>query len=120
MAEAARKIRYRSYGNVAFDPAFEGNVVHTPSEEPLYQPHVLPRERTLTRPKVQVRPAGQVSVFAVAGFLAGAIVAVMVLMSYVRLTALSDEDLAARIAELRRAQTEKVLQKDKEIEAMFA
>jgi len=37
-----------------------------------------------------------------------------------QMIALSDEGLAARIAELRRAQTEKVLQKDAEIEAMFA
>ena len=37
-----------------------------------------------------------------------------------QMIALSDEDLSARIAELRRDQTEKVLQKDKEIEAMFA
>ena len=37
-----------------------------------------------------------------------------------QMIALGDETLAARIAELRRAQTEKVLQKDKEIEAMFA
>ena len=37
-----------------------------------------------------------------------------------QMIALSDDALADRIAELRRAQTEKVLQKDKEIEAMFA
>ena len=37
-----------------------------------------------------------------------------------QMIALSDEALAGRIAELRRAQTEKVLQKDAEIEAMFA
>lgn len=96
MAEAARKIRYSSYGNVAYDPAFEGNVIHAPSEEPLFRPHVLPRERTLTRPKVQVRPAGQVSLFAVAGFLAVAMVAVLVLLSYVRLTVLSDEVVSLR------------------------
>lgn len=96
MAEAARKIRYSSYGNVAYDPAYEGNVVHVPSEAPLSRPHVLPRERTLTRPKVQVRPAGQISLFAVAGFLTVAVVAVMVLMSYVRLIGLSDEVVSLR------------------------
>lgn len=37
-----------------------------------------------------------------------------------QMIALSDEALAARIVELRRTQTEKVLQKDAEIEAMFA
>ena len=98
MAEAARKIRYSSYGNVAYDPAYEGNVIRTPlpSEEPLSRPHVLPRERTLTRPKVQVRPAGQVSLFAVAGFLAVAVLAVMVLLSYVQLNRISDEVVSLR------------------------
>lgn len=96
MAEAARQIQYRSYGSVAFDPAYEGNVIHAPSEEPLSRPRVLPRERPLTRPKVEVRPAGQVSLFAVAGFLAVAVVAVLVLLSYIRLTALSDEVVALR------------------------
>ena len=96
MAENVRKIRYSSYGSLAYDPAFEGNVVPAPSEEPLFRPKVLPREHTLTRPKVQVRPAGQVSVFAVAGFFAVAIVAVLVLLSYVQLTALSDEVVSLR------------------------
>lgn len=96
MAEAARKVRYSSYGNVAYDPAYEGGAVRVPSDEPLSRPHVLPREHTLTRPKVQVRPAGQVSVFAVVGFLAVAAAAILVLLSYVRLTALSDEVVSLR------------------------
>lgn len=37
-----------------------------------------------------------------------------------QIIALSDAELAARIAELRRAQTEKVLRKDAEIQAQFA
>ena len=38
----------------------------------------------------------------------------------VQMLAISDEALAARLSEFRRAQTEKVLQKDAEIQAMFA
>jgi len=38
----------------------------------------------------------------------------------VQMLAISDEALAARLIEFRRAQTEKVLQKDAEIQAMFA
>ena len=38
----------------------------------------------------------------------------------VQMLAISDETLAARLIEFRRAQTEKVLQKDAEIQAMFA
>jgi hypothetical protein len=90
MAEAARKIRYSSYDSVAYDPAFETGFGF-PSEGVVVQPRVLPREHTVARPKVELRPAGQVSIFAVAGFLAVALFAVMVLMSYVKLNAISDE-----------------------------
>ncbi len=38
----------------------------------------------------------------------------------VQMLAISDEALAAKLADFRRAQTEKVLQKDAEIQAMFA
>ena len=38
----------------------------------------------------------------------------------VQMLAIADEALAARLAEFRKAQTEKVLQKDAEIQAMFA
>ena len=38
----------------------------------------------------------------------------------VQMLAIADEDLAAKLADFRRAQTEKVLQKDAEIQAMFA
>ena len=38
----------------------------------------------------------------------------------VQMLAIADEALAARLAEFRRAQTEKVIQKDAEIQAMFA
>lgn len=91
MAEAARKIRYSSYGNAAYDPAYEGGAVRAPRGGELTRPRVLPRERAAVRPKVSLRPAGQVSLFAVAGFLAVAFFAALVLLSYVQLTVLSDQ-----------------------------
>lgn len=96
MAEAARKIRYSSYGSVAYDPAYDAGAVRAPGGGQVAQPHVLPRERAVARPKVNLRPAGQVSIFAVAGFLTVAIFAVMVLMSYVQLTMLSDQVVGLR------------------------
>lgn len=95
MAEAARKIRYSSYDSVAYDPAFETGFGF-PNEGVVVQPRVLPREYTVARPKVELRPAGQVSIFAIVGFLAVAAFAALVLMSYVKLNALSDEVVSLR------------------------
>ena len=103
MAEAARKIRYSSYGNVAYDPAYGSGAVRAPRGTEVAQPRVLPREHAVARPKVALRPAGQISLFAVAGFLAVAVFAVMVLMSYVQLNVLSDEvvDLRSEYSSLK-------------------
>ena len=57
---------------------------------------MLPRERSAARPKVSLRPAGQVSLFAVVGFLAVAFFAALVLLSCVQLTVLSDQIVALR------------------------
>lgn len=96
MAEAARKIRYSSYGNVAYDPRYDGSAVRVPRGTEVAQPRVLPRERAAARPRVQVREAGRVSLFAVAGFLTAAILAAMVLLSYTQLNSLSDEVVTLR------------------------
>ena len=96
MAEAARKIRYSSYGSAAYDPAFETGAFGFPDEGIVVQPHVLPREYAVARPKVELRPADQVSIFAVVGFLAVAFFAALVLMSYVKLNAISDEVVSLR------------------------
>ena len=65
---------YRTYGSVAYAPAYDGSAVRAPGRESTLQPRpkVRPRtrERTLTRTRVQVREAGEVSPFAVIGFAA--------------------------------------------------
>ena len=92
-AAAVKRNRYNSaratYGSVAYDLDYrqEGAIAQP-------RPLVRPRERTAVRPKVRVREAGKVSVFAVVGFLAIGIFAVLVLMSGIQLTTLSD-DIAA-------------------------
>ncbi len=96
MAEAKRRsTRYEVYGNVAYDPVWEGGAVAAPAPErqEVFQPRpkVSPRERILARPRIQVREAGAVSPFAVIGFLAVGVLAVLLLMSYVNLTVLNDE-----------------------------
>lgn len=96
MAEAARKIRYSSYGNATYEPGFDGNAVRAPRGGEVVRPRVLPRERAVARPKVQVREAGQISLFAVAGFLTVGILAAMVLLSYAQLHVLSDQVVSLR------------------------
>ena len=101
MAEAKRKsTRYEVYGNVAYDPVWEGGAVAAPAPERQEvlrpRPNVRPKERTLARPRVQVREAGKVSLFAVVGFFSIAVMAVLLLMCCVRLTVLADESVQLR------------------------
>lgn len=100
VAAAGRKTRYQSYGNVAYDPAY-AQPARLPAErggaEVLRpQPKVRPRQRAAARPKVQVREQGRVLDLAVVGFLAVGVFAALVLMSYVRLTVVSDQVVSLR------------------------
>ena len=109
MATMARRQRnaYRSYGNVAYAPEYEGGAVTIPSGEEIYQPRpsVRPRERAIARPKVEVRPAGQVAPFAVIGFLAVVLFAALVIYSHVQLAVLNDQASALK-SQLSALQTE--------------
>lgn len=93
---------YHTYGSVAYAPAYDGSAVRAPRREEELQPRPQPRyrERTrrqeLTRTQVQVREAGQVAPFAVVGFLAVAIFAALLLMSYVQYTVVSGEMVSLR------------------------
>ena len=93
---------YDTYGSVAYAPVYDGAAVRVPRREEELQrtPQPKPRERThrraLTRTRVQVREAGQVAPFAVVGFLAVAAFAVLLLMSYVQYTQLSDQMVSLR------------------------
>jgi hypothetical protein len=57
---------------------------------------VRPRERAVVRPRVRVREAGLVSPFAVVGFLAVGVFAVLLLFSYVQLTTISQQVVELR------------------------
>lgn len=89
-AAAVKRNRYNSaratYGSAAYDlDSLSGGSVAMP------RPLVRPREETAVRPKVRVREAGQISLFAVVGFLAIGVFAMLVLMSGIQLTTLSDD-----------------------------
>lgn len=107
MATAAkeRKYSYRTYGNVAYEPAYRPQ--REREQQPEERPLIRTRERVRARPRVAVRPAGQVSLFAVVGFLAVGLFAVLLLMSYARLDVIGDEvvDLRGEISELKEENT---------------
>ena len=88
---------YSTYGSVAYAPVYEGNTVRAPRrEEELRRPPApRPKQREQVhrhvRARVEVRPVGAVAPFAVIGFLAVAIFAVMLITSYAQLTVANDE-----------------------------
>ncbi len=103
---------YNTYGSVAYAPAYDGSAVRVPRrQEEVYQPAPRPRQRplvrrrALVRTQAQVRQAGQVAPFAVVGFLAVAMFAVMLIMSYAQLAVANDQMVSLR-SELSDLQTE--------------
>lgn len=117
---------YSTYGSVAYAPAYEGNTVRAPRREeelrraPAPRPERREQVRRHERARAEVRPAGAVAPFAVVGFLAVAVFAVMLITSYARLTMVNDEmmDLRSQLSELQSenvtlsAQYEKVFDLD--------
>lgn len=92
MANTARRGSYDPYRNLHY--AYDGSAVRVLEEEEALQqprPHVRPRHQQLVRPQVEVRPAGKVSLFAVVGFGAVLVLAALLLMSYVQLSAISGQ-----------------------------
>ena len=108
-AAARRKSRYAQnhdvYGNLAYAPGLERVPPRSGSEVLRPRPKARPKERTLVRPRVRVREAGQVSVFAVVGFLAVGAFAVLLMLGSVQLTVVSGEVVSLR-EELSSLQTE--------------
>lgn len=91
---------YSTYGSVAYAPTYDGNAVRVPrrEEETYRAPAPQPKKpvRRHERARVEVRQAGTVAPFAVVGFLAVAIFAVMLVTSYVQLTVANDEMVSLR------------------------
>ncbi|HPE16275.1 MAG TPA: hypothetical protein PK597_04910 [Oscillospiraceae bacterium] len=102
MAAAAKtKSAYRSmtYGSVAYDLSYLGStaVEERIAPEVLQPaPRALPREREREHARVRVREKQAVAPLSVIGFLAIGIFAVVLLLSYVQLTGLSDDVVSMR------------------------
>ncbi|MCI8477162.1 MAG: hypothetical protein HFE97_02260 [Oscillospiraceae bacterium] len=111
MAEyAKRRPRYAPYRRTPGHLDYDGSAVRRLEQEEVLQPRPLvrPREKVVARPKVRVREAGSVSVFAVVGFLAIGVFSILLLMGYVQLAAISDDVVALRskLTELRTEEAE--------------
>ena len=129
MAHARRRTtRYETYGSVAYEPEWGGDVLTLPGGQELTRPRpkVRPEEKPLVRPKVQVREAGKVSPFAVIGFFCVGVLAVLLLMSCVCLTVLKDESvkLQSQLTQLQKDEATLLAQYEmaydlKEIEAQL-
>ncbi len=93
-AQAKRARTYRTYGSVAYDPAF----VPQREREQIgrTEPLVRPRERVAAREHVRVRPAGYVAPTAVLGFAVVAVLAVLLLVNYAQITQTSNEIVRLR------------------------
>ena len=89
---------YSTYGSVAYAPAYEdGSAVRVPRrEEELQHIPVKRPVRRHERAKVQVRQAGQIAPFAVVGFLAVAVFAVLMITSCAQLAIANDKMVTLR------------------------
>lgn len=84
MADTRRRISYDARANNS-NLAYDYNALERRQEQVVRRPVI----RTISKPKPSLRPAEQVSVLAVLGFAAVAVLLGLVLMSYVQLTQLS-------------------------------
>ena len=120
MAEVTRRTRtYQTYGNVAYQPEYDGSAVRAPRRQELERPapaqprpRVQPRRQPVQRPRVEVRQAGAVAPFAVIGFLTVALCAVLLVVSYAQLAVVNDQSvkLRAELNELVAKETELLAQ----------
>lgn len=94
MASAVKRESYDPYRNIGY--AYDGSAARVLEREEVLQPKpkVRPRQKTVSRPQVQVRAAGKVSPFAVAGFSAVTVLAAFIIAGYVQLSTISAQTVA--------------------------
>lgn len=90
---AARRknpMEYRTLGNVAYIPEYDGSAVRTPRREQ------GPQRKRKSHPQVRVRKAGAVAPFAVVGFFMVGVLTALLLFSYAQFVVASDEVISLR------------------------
>lgn len=119
MANERRTRRYDTYGSLAYQPEYQRGTAaparraHEPERE--RRPRVQPRTQTASRPQVEVRAQSAVSPFAILGFVAVALCALMLVMSSAQLAMANNEivQLNSSITNLQRE--EKMLMAEYEL-----
>lgn len=113
MANERRTRRYDTYGSLAYQPEYQRGTAaparraHEPERE--HRPRVQPRTQSAARPQVEVRTQSAVAPFAIIGFVAVALCALLLVMTSAQLAMTNDEivTLNASLSELQ--SEEKVL-----------
>ena len=109
MANERRTTQYRTNGNAAYQPEYSGNTVRRSArpdprrQEPVRRPRVQPRTQPVSRPSVEVRKQSAVAPFAIVGFIAVALCALMLVMTSARLAVVKNEtvELRSTLSELK-------------------
>lgn len=119
MATERKTRRYDTYGSVAYQPEYEYGTAAPArrSRQPqrVERPRVQPREQVAVRPQVEVRTQSAVAPFAIIGFAAVALCALLLVMSSARLAMVNDETVTLRSTLSDLQSEEKVLQAQYEL-----
>lgn len=119
MANERRTRKYDTYGSLAYQPDYQRGTAaparRTREPERRQEPRVQPRTRTAARPQVAVRPQGAVAPFAILGFAAVALCALLLVMTSAQLAMANNEivTLNDTISDLQRE--EKILTAEYEL-----
>ena len=119
MANERRTRRYDTYGSLAYQPEYQrgsaapARRAHEPERE--RRPRVQPRTQTAARPQVEVRAQSAVAPFAIIGFIAVALWALLLVMTSAQLAMANNEivNLDDSITQLQRE--EKMLMAEYEL-----
>lgn len=119
MANERRTRKYDTYGSLAYQPDYQRGTAaparRAREPERRQEPRVQPRTRTAARPQVAVRPQGAVAPFAILGFAAVALCALLLVMTSAQLAMANNEivTLNDAISDLQRE--EKILTAEYEL-----
>ena len=119
MANERRTRRYDTYGSLAYQPEYQRGTAaparRATEPERERRPRVQPRTQTAARPQVEVRTQSAVALFAIIGFVAVALCALLLVMTSAQLAMANNEivNLNDSISELQRE--EKILMAEYEL-----
>lgn len=119
MANERRTRKYDTYGSLAYQPDYQRGTAaparRAREPERRQEPRVQPRTRTAARPQVAVRQQGAVAPFAILGFAAVALCALLLVMTSAQLAMANNEivTLNDTISDLQRE--EKILTAEYEL-----